>query len=151
MVRITKSGAVDKRSISSAKNGKQASILVKKALQQVKQKNVEFHINSDDDTDSESEQEPEPEPEQEPEQEQEVKVIHEPKPTKKELIDYEKLLKEREEEWNNRYKSYEEEFGGKLKQKETEYERLLKEKEQEIKEAKLGFIKQQRHRMSIKF
>ena len=147
--RITKSGKVDGRSKSSAQNGKKASILVKKALQQVKQKNVEFHINSDDDTDSESEleAEPEPEPELEQEQEQEVKVIHEPKPTKKELIDYEKLLKEREQEWDNK----EQEFGGKLKQKETEFERLLKEKEQEIKEAKLGFIKQQRHRMSIKF
>jgi hypothetical protein len=136
MTRITKSGNIDKRSLSSAKNGKQAAILVKKALHQVKQRNVEFNINSDDDdTDTESDLEQEPEPEPEPE----VKSI-EPKPTKKELIDYEKLLKEREEEW-----------GGKIKQKETEFERLLREKEEEIKQAKLGFIKSQRHRMSIKF
>jgi hypothetical protein len=144
MPRITKSGKIDGRSKSSAQNGKNAAILIKKALNEVKKKNVEFSINSDD-SESESELEAEPEPEQEEEPEPE------PKPTKKELIDYEKLLKEREDEWNNRYKNYEEEWGGKIKQKETEYERLLREKEEEIKQAKLGFIKNQRHRMSIKF
>jgi hypothetical protein len=150
MPRITKSGKIDGRSKSSAQNGKNAAILVKKALHQVKQKNVEFNINSDD-SESEYELEAEPEPEQEQEQEvKELKLI-EPKPIKKELIDYEKLLKEREDEWNNKYKNYEEEWGGKIKQKESEYERLLREKEEEIKQAKLGFIKTQRHRMAIKF
>jgi hypothetical protein len=136
MPRITKSGKIDGRSKSSAKNGKNAAILVKKALHQVKQRNVEFNINSDDDdTDNESESDLEKEQETEPE----VKVI-EPKQTKNEIINYEKLLKESEDEWNNRYR-----------QKESEIERLLKEKEEEIKQAKLGFIKSQRHRMSIKF
>ena len=145
MPRITKDGKIDGRSKSSAKNAKNAAILVKKALHQVKKSNVEFNINSDD---SESEDELEPEVETELELEP---VIVEPKPTKKELIDYEKLLKEKEDEWHNKYKNYEEEWGGKIKQKETEYERLLREKDEEIKQAKLGFIKTQRHRMAIKF
>jgi len=143
MPRITKKGTVDKRSLTSKQNAKRAAIEVKAALKLAAKQNSDFSVDTDSENDDDDEIETEPEP---------IPIEPEPKPVKEKKpraprikkdipkVDIEKVVREKEEEWN-----------GKLTLKQQEYEMKLKEKEQEIMDAKRGFIRQQRHRMSILF
>jgi hypothetical protein len=130
VVRLTKKGLPDKRSLTSKENISKGRILVKGALKETfSRKDLD---SSDDDTDSETESEVSVEVSKPPPIKKEVKPRVK-KVKEEEKVDFEKKLKEREDSLV------------------ADYEKKLKLKEEEVLLARKGVIGGLRTKMSCRF
>lgn len=135
VVRLTKKGLPDKRSLTSKENISKGRILVKGALKETfSRKDLD---SSDDDTDSETESEVSVEVSKPPPLKNEIKKEIKPRVKKvkevKQEEDFEKKLKEREDLLV------------------ADYEKKLKLKEEEVLLARKGVIGGLRTKMSCRF